>query len=102
MPTSDSLLSTLKNTSGIEAPFGYIPPHGRRLAVNETLTVFGNIADRIVAKGARAEAAFIRDLGSGALTVLSTPSPVFNQAGAPKIINDAAGTLGVVDPSWAV
>jgi hypothetical protein len=99
-PNSDSLVSTVKNTSGVEGPFGYIPPHGKRLAPNETITVFGNIADRIAQKGARAVNAFERDLERGDLTVLSTPSPVFNQAGAPKVIADAAGVLGVADPSW--
>jgi hypothetical protein len=100
-PSSDSLLTTLKNTSGIEGSFGYVPPHGRRLAPNETITVFGNIADRVARKGERYVKALERDLERGDITILSTPSPVFNQAGAPKVISDTAGTLGVVDPSWA-
>jgi hypothetical protein len=99
-PNADSLLTTLKNTSGVEARFGYIPPHGRKLAPNETITVFGNIVDRIAKRSERYVRALQRDLERGDITILSTPSPVFDQGGAPKIINDAAGTLGVVDPSW--
>jgi hypothetical protein len=100
-PTVDSLLSTLKNTSGVEAPFGYIPPHGRRLAPNETITVFGNIVDRVARRGERYVRALQRDLLSGAITIIATPSQVFDQGGAPKVISDTAGTLGTVDPSWA-
>jgi hypothetical protein len=102
MPNSDSLLTTVKNTSGVEAAFGYIPPHGKRLAPNETITVFGNIVDRIAKKGERYVRALERDLERGDLTILATPSPVFNEGGNPKIIRDTAGALGTVDPSWAV
>jgi hypothetical protein len=99
-PNADSLLTTLKNTSGVETVFGYIPPHGRRLAPNETITVFGNIADRVATKGGRFVNAFERDLERGDITIVATPSPVFDQAGAPKVIRDTGGTLGTVDPSW--
>jgi hypothetical protein len=98
--TPDSLLSTLKNTSGVEGAFGYIPPHGRRLAPNETITVFGNIADQIAKKGRRSVDSFTKDLENGDIALLSTPSAVFNQGGAPKVVSDTAGTLGVADPSW--
>ena len=105
MPTSDSLLSTLKNTSGVETVLGYIPPHGRRLAPNETITVFGNIVDRIAKKGERCVSAFKRDLERGDIAIISTPSPVLDLAGDTKVLaisGSSPGTLGAVDPSWEV
>jgi hypothetical protein len=105
MPTADSLYTTIKNTTGVESVFGYLPPHGRKLAPNETITVFGNIVDRIAKKGERSVNAFTRDLERGDIQVLATPSPVLNNAGDARILNltgAAPGTLGTVDPSWEV
>lgn len=100
MPSTDSLYSTLKNTSGKEGSFGYIPPHSRRLAPNETITVFGNVVDRIAKKGERQVRAFERDLSRGDIELVSTPSLVLDVDGAPKVIGEESGELGMVDPSW--
>lgn len=46
-PTSGCLFSTVKNVSGSTKRFGFLPPHGRELANNEELTVFGSIWEAV-------------------------------------------------------
>lgn len=41
------LYSTVRNISCTEKFFGFLPPHGRRLASGEELTVWGDIQDRM-------------------------------------------------------
>lgn len=51
MPTLATDLSyvetEIKNISGSERYFGFIPPHGKRLAANEKVSVLGDINDQI-------------------------------------------------------
>lgn len=45
--TVDCLYTTVLNISGREAVFSFLPPHGKRMAANEQLTVAGNLIDRL-------------------------------------------------------
>jgi hypothetical protein len=106
----DCLYTTVQNTSGHEAVFSFLPPHGRRMAVQEQLTVAGNIVDRLAVKTSRRQfQALERALAAGVMAIISTPSVfVYDDAvtapGAaidPKAIGQSAGVLGMVDPCWA-
>ena len=73
MPTSDCLYTTLVNISGSERVFGFIPPHGKRLADEEQVTVFGDFVTRI-AGHTRKRAAFEAALVAGTIAIRSSPA----------------------------
>ena len=41
------MYSTVKNISGVSKNFPFLPPHGRTLAADEEVTVFGSILEAI-------------------------------------------------------
>ena len=103
------LYSTVKNISGVAKIFGFLPPHGRELAVDEEFTVFGDVrqglggnrgSERSVHR--RDNAAFEAAIEEGDLEILNTPSPVLQDTdtGLPKMLQLASGTLTGVDPCW--
>ena len=103
------LYSTVKNTSGVSRVFGFLPPHGRTLAIDEEFTVFGDVrqnlggnqgGERSVQR--RANTAFEAAVESGALEILNTPSPIFQDTVTqlPKMLQVANGTISAVDPCW--
>jgi len=103
------LYSTVKNISGISKIFGFLPPHGRTLGVDEEFTVFGDVrqglggnrgSDRSVAR--RDNTAFEAAIESGDLEILSTPSPILQDIATelPKMLQLSSGTLSTVDPCW--
>ena len=103
------LYSTVKNISGVAKIFGFLPPHGRTLAVNEELTVFGDVrqglggnhgSERSVHR--RDNAAFEAAIESGDLEILQTPSPILQDVdtGLPKMLQLASGTISAVDTCW--
>ena len=103
------LYSTVKNISGVKKVFGFLPPHGRELDVNEEFTVFGDVrqslggnrgAERSVQR--RDHSAFEAAIESGDLEIIQTPSPVLQDtdSGDPKILNLTDGTLSAADPCW--
>lgn len=101
------LYSTVKNTSGYQRTFGFLPPHGRKLAVGEEFTVFGDIREALV-RFERTSArqnmlAFEGSLRRGSLTIISTPSPIIEDdadPGASYMLYIHNGSLGVKDPCW--
>lgn len=100
----DCLYTTVRNTSGHEAVFSFIPPHGRRMAADEQLTVAGNLVDRLAKQTSnRGFKALERALQSGALAIIATPTTfVYDEAGdATHGVGIAGGALGEVDPCWA-
>ena len=110
MPMDTSCLySTVKNVSGVSRTFGFLPPHGRTLANNEEFTVFGDVrqnlggnqgGERSVQR--RANAAFEAAVESGALEILNTPSPIFQDTvtNLPKMLQVSSGAISAVDPCW--
>jgi len=104
------LYSTVKNISGTSKIFGFLPPHGRTLAVDEEFTVFGDVrqglggnrgSDRSVSR--RDNTAFEAAIEAGDLEILSTPSPILLDAGLgsiPKMLQLDGGVLSTVDPCW--
>jgi hypothetical protein len=103
------LYSTVKNVSGVRKIFGFLPPHGRTLDVDEEFTVFGDIrqglggnrgAERSVHR--RDNAAFEAAVEGGDLEIINTPSPIMEDVdtGSPKMLQLASGVLSSVDPCW--
>ncbi len=103
------LYSTVKNISGVAKVFGFLPPHGRTLAIDEEFTVFGDIrqamggnrgTERSVAR--RDNAAFEHAIESGDLEILNTPSPILQDVSTelPKMLQLDSGVLSTVDPCW--
>jgi hypothetical protein len=100
----DCLYTTVQNTTGHEATFSFIPPHGRRMAAGEQLTIAGNLGDRLAKLTSnRNFKALERALSSGALTIVSTPTVfVSDDTGDAThgVGMGAGGALGTVDPCW--
>jgi hypothetical protein len=102
--TQYSLYTTLVNSSGKETVFSFIPPHGRRLAVNEQITVAGNMVDRLAVKTSNRQfKAMERAVAAGLLTIVYTPAQYIYDGGATvQVVGMAAGALGMVDPIYFV
>lgn len=103
------LYSTVKNVSGTRKTFGFLPPHGRSLAVNEEFTVFGDIKQAIIpferSSGRRNIIAFENALLRGDLEIISTPGIILeddSNPGSTKMLRLRNGTLGTQDPCWNV
>lgn len=102
------LYSTVKNTSGARKKFGFLPPHGRELAVNEEFTVFGDIKQAIIrfdrGESRRSIIAFEQCLIRNDLEIINTPPPILkddsNPGAASGMLNLRNGVLGTIDPCW--
>jgi hypothetical protein len=100
------LYSTVKNISGRPMVFGFLPPHGRKLAVDEEFTVFGDIKQAVIKDVERVTSrrhilAFEAAIDRGDLEIINTPSPILQDqsSGLPKMLQ-LDTTLSVVDPCW--
>lgn len=99
------LYSTVKNTSGTAKTFGFLPPHGRKLAANEEFTTFGSIQTAILGiertTSRRNITAFENAVARGDLVIVSTPAPIFEAEGVSKMIKlTDGGALIADDPCW--
>jgi hypothetical protein len=102
-PVAYSLYTTILNSSGAEAVFSFIPPHGKRMAANEQLTVAGNIIERLAGKTSKRQfQALERAVSAGKLTIVSTPGVFVYNGTKPQVVSGGAGTLGMVDPIFFV
>ncbi len=109
---SNSLYSTVRNTSGVAKTFGFLPPHGRRLAANEDFVVFGDVRSMLGrnqgAGGgvlARAQASFEAAVDSGDLTIIQTPTvtPQIVPVTANRVLTaDDSGKMFVASGTGAV
>lgn len=100
-------MSVVRNTSGAARRFTFLPPHGRKLANNEELTVFGSILEAVNRGdrfGRRSMDALDFALSRGQLEIKSLPHPILTDVsnGTVKMIDLSAGALIVVDPCWEV
>lgn len=75
---TDGFESSVKNISGVTMYFPFLPPHGHRLANNETVTYFGDLFTNIGARsgGKRKLLAFKAAISDGDLTVVKQPNPI--------------------------
>jgi len=101
----DCLYTTVQNTSGAEAVFSFLPPHGRTMAAQEQLTVAGNLVDRLAVKTSRRQfQALERALAAGVIAIIATPSVIVYDdtiASGQPLDPQAVGFAGMVDPCWA-
>ena len=101
------LYSTVKNTSGVKKKFGFLPPHGRELAVDEEFTVFGDVRQAVIKDVERVTSrrhilSFEAAIERGDLEIIQTPSPILQDIndGNPRMLQLDNGTLSDVDPCW--
>lgn len=101
------LYSTVKNASGREMVFGFLPPHGRRLAINEEFTVFGDIKQAIIryerTEARRSIIAFEQAIIRGDLEIISTAAIILeddSNPGSSKALKLTNGTLGTKAVCW--
>jgi len=99
------IYTIVMNKSGKELFFGYLPPHGRRLAISEQLAVPGSLVSTLGGRfysRRRDWNAFEGDLHSGALAIISTPEVILFDPTAEdsKSLRLDSGVLGVVDPCF--
>ena len=101
------LQSVVKNISGQKKRFPFLPPHGRELAINGEMTVFGSILEAISRSndrfGRTNQDAFEEALRRDWLEIRSTPSPILLDEVTPdliKFIGLNSGSLVVNDPCW--
>lgn len=77
MATVPGLYTTVKNTSGAEATFGFLGAHGKRLANNATYTVPGDLVASL-GKGGRGGQrqfkALERALEAGDMVIVNSPA----------------------------
>lgn len=99
------LYTTIRNR-GAEKVFGFLPPHGRRLAAGEEFTVFGNL-DTAIIRGDRLESrrcimALEDAINRGDIEIIHTPAPILQDrtTGSSKQLTVTGGTLGTRDPCW--
>lgn len=99
------LVTTLRNASGQEKFFGFIPPHGVRLVANGEINVLGDIKEAVNRGdrfGNRNMNALLDALDRGDIEIISTPLPIaydetLGQSQTVGIDNDA---LSLNDPCW--
>lgn len=105
MPDTTALYTTVRNTSGGEATFGFIPPHGKKLADDEDVTVFGDLWDRLHTGGRlneRLKDSLEAALLAGDVEIIKSPN-VFLYDDTDDVVKQLSldnGTLGTADPSW--
>lgn len=69
------LYTTVKNTSGSPAVFGFLGLHGKRLANNETFTVPGDLVAKLGGQRAQRQfKALERALHDGDLIIVNSPA----------------------------
>lgn len=104
---TSSFYSVVKNTSGVARHFSFLPNGGRTLEPNEEYSYFGDIRNEIGRKAGsepssarRDREAFIRAIADGALSVITTPAPIFRDLtlDEPRTISIDNELLSVIDP----
>jgi hypothetical protein len=101
------LHSIVKNTSGGALTFAFLPPHGRLLAANEELIMFGSPLEAIQtgidrSSNVRNMKAFDSAVAHGLLTIVSTPAPILESPGGSVYALTAAndGSVTGTTPCW--
>lgn len=100
--------STVRNISGVRMVFGFLPPHGRELQINEQYTVFGNIIEAVAIRDGgdrntsqRHVTALLGAVNRGELAIIQTPSIIIlDDSGKSVMLVMRNGVLGTDDPCW--
>lgn len=79
MPAPDSTNheTVIRNATGGTRFFGFLPPHGKRLANGETFTFPGDLEALLMPVTKRRQRdSYLRALGDGSIQLLKTPTPI--------------------------
>lgn len=102
-PVTSGLYTTVENTSGADAVFGFLGTHGRRLEANATYTVPGDLVTKLGSqRSQRKFKALEAALKSGDLKITSSPAVYLldiDGTGTQELALDGR-VLGTVDPKW--
>ena len=101
MANSTCLETKVRNMSGKAAVFGFLPPHGKKLAAGDEYTFFGSMTGLLQAiTSKRKREAFIAAVKSGDIVVVSTPSPLFydETLDVTKTLKVANNSISTADP----
>jgi hypothetical protein len=96
MPSANTndLYTTVKNTSGAAMVFGFLSKHGRRLGVDATYTVPGDLVGALGAQRSQRQfQALERALLAGDLEIVKSPSVYLRSEGVSPITRE----LGMAD-----
>jgi hypothetical protein len=104
-PDITCLVTTIQNTSGQALFFGFLPPHGKMLAVDAQVTVFGSITEAVNRGdrfGNRNMKALRDALDNQLLEILSTPAPIFFDVATkkPRQLQVNNNVLHLLSPSF--
>jgi len=99
------LYTSVTNTSGGERYYGFLPPHGRRLANNEQIYVWGDLHDWIqrFATNGRIVESLTTAVDDGDLRIDNTPATIVTDTTNDNIymVSSTGGTLGGATPCYA-
>ena len=107
--TAKCLYSSVRNVLSRETYFGFLPPHGRRLAAGEEITIFGDIQGHLNKntpndRGRRSleTALNVQAVGGEKLAITRSPSVYLVDAttAETKVISLNNDSFVVADPCW--
>lgn len=98
------LYTTVKNTSGAEATFGFLGAHGKRLANNATYTVPGDLVAKLGNGGRGTQRAFKaleKALEAGDLIIVNSPAVYLTDTadGSHDEVKLTSNSLGTQSPA---
>jgi hypothetical protein len=98
------LYTTVKNTSGAEATFGFLGAHGKRLANNGTYTVPGDLVAKLGNGGKGSQRAFKaleKALNDGDMVITKSPAVYLSDTADGSIdeVKLTSDTLGIRSPA---
>lgn len=107
MPSTACLTSIVKNTSGVKKFFAFLPPHGQWLDVNQEISYFGSILERVRKPNRYSSKTETESLDAalldGSLEIRQLPVPVLVQSDTGNTVAlDSHSLNGVtaVTPCW--
>jgi len=103
-PATVCLYSTVRNVHSTEKYYGFLPPHGRRMACGEELTVWGDIQHWLTrfTPNERARRSLEAALDDGYLVIVNSPSVHLydDTLDETQILTLDNGSFVAADPCW--
>lgn len=98
------LYSTVRNMLYREVYLGFLPPHGKRIAAGEEITVFGDVQTHFYRQtpNDRGRRSLENALKNGSLVIVKSPSVYLydETTDETKILTLNNGSFAAVDPLW--
>jgi hypothetical protein len=98
------LQTKIRNTSGAEKSFSFIPPHGRRLTAGEEVSIDGDIWDKLKTK--RALDALKAAIDRGDIVLVESPferhyDATLDKVSVISIDNDTVAAADPCEGAWS-